>query len=201
MSRGTLMTTMVIVLTASASGTALAVSSGDVQQRPPFARAYVGTVTGTLRTTGQADTWTVKGLTFRLQNARFVRGAWGGTYLVTGGRVTFTTQATGECKGAKSGSFSLGRLSWNAAALSFLQNRRSPGYAYQARVSKEHPVNVKSVCADGFSTQDLMSPGGGFWLGTDINERLVPGKRLAGRYVIREDRGTRTWTWNLAPRR
>ena len=201
MRRRTLITTLAaLVLTASASGTALALTSGEEQQRPPFAHAYVGTVTGTLRTSGQVDTWTVKGLTFRLQNARFVRGRWGGTYLVTGGRVSFTTNATGECKGTKSGSFSIGRLSWDAAAISFLQNLRSPGYDYQARVSKEHPVNVTRVCDDGYSTRELLSPGGGFWLGTDINERLVPGKRLVGRYVIREDRGTRTWTWNLLPR-
>jgi hypothetical protein len=25
-------------------------------------------------------------------------------------------------------------------------------------------------------------------------------KRLVGRYVIREDKGERTWTWGLAPR-
>ncbi len=200
MRRGTLITTMAaLALTASATATALAASSG-AEQRPPFARAYVGTVTGTLRTSGQVDTWTVKGLTFKLQNARFARGRWGGTYLVTRGRVSFTTNATGECTGTKSGNFSIGRLSWDTAAISFLQNLRSSGYAYQARVSKQHPVNVTKVCDDGYSSRELVSPGGGLWLGTDINERLVPGKRLVGRYVIRDDRGMRTWTWNLAPR-
>ena len=200
MSRGTLITTFaVLVASAAAAATALAGASG-AEQRPPFAGSYVGTVTGTLRTSGQIDTWTVQRLTFKLQNARFVRGAWGGTYLVTSGRVSFTTKADGECTSTKSGSFSLGRLSWSAAAISFLQNRTSPGYAYQARVSKEHPVNVTKRCADGFVMRDLVSPAGGSWLHTDIDERLVPGKRLAGRYTIREERGTRTWTWNLAPR-
>lgn len=179
-----------LVLAASASG----------QARPPFARAYVGTATGTLRIPGRIDTWAVRGLTFRLQNARFARGRWGGTYLVTGGRVTFTTTAAGDCTGTKSGSFSLGHLSWDAASISFLQNLRSPGYAYQARVAKEHPVAVSQRCA-GAARQDLVSPAGGLWLLSDIGDRLVPGKRLAGRRTESDPgRGTRTWRWNLAPR-
>ena len=151
--------------------------------RPPFATAYVGTVKGTLRMPGRVDTWTVQALRFKLQNARFVRGAWGGTYLVTGGRVTFTSKATGECKSTTTGSLSLGRLPWIAAAISFLQNRRDPGYGYQARVAKEHPVKVTQVCADpggSYKQQDTVSPAGGSWLLTDISERLVPGKRLRG---------------------
>lgn len=116
------------------------------------------------------DTWTARGLTFRLQSARFARGRWGGTYLVTGGRV------------------------------SFLQNLRSPGYAYQARVSKENPVAGKQ-CAGAAGTQVPVSPVGGLWLMTDIGERLVPGKRPSGRFADSSDRGTRTWTWNLAPAR
>lgn len=201
MRRATMITTFaVLVVTASAAATALAGSSGG-EQRPPFARSYVGTVTGTLRTSGQIDKWTVQKLTFGLQNARYARGRWGGTYLVTSGQVSFTTKANGECTSQKSGSFSLGRLSWDAASISFLQNLGSPGgYGYQARVSKQHPVNVTKQCADGYVMRELVSPAGGLWLGTDIGERLVPGRRLAGRYTIREERGTRTWTWNLAPR-
>src|SRR5262249_39781569 len=156
------------------------VGSSAAAQRPPFARAYVGTVTGTLRTYGQIDTWTVQGLTFRLQNARFARGRWGGTYLVKGGRVSFTTKATGGCTGTTSGAFSLGALSWDAASISFLQNLGSPGgYGYQARVSKQHPVNVAKLCS-GAPNRELVSPAGGQWLTTDIGARLVPGKRLAG---------------------
>jgi hypothetical protein len=201
MRRRTLITTLaVLVVTAAAAATAIAGSSGG-GQRPPFARSYVGTVTGTLRTSGQIDTWTVQRLTFKLQNARYARGRWGGTYLVTSGQVSFTTKANGECKSTNSGSFALGRLSWDAASISFLQNLGPPGgYGYQARVSKQHPVNVTKQCADGYTMRELVSPAGGFWLGTNIGERMVPGKRLAGRYVIREDRGTRTWTWNLVPR-
>jgi hypothetical protein len=201
MRRRTLITTLaVLVVTAAAAATAIAGSSGG-EQRPPFARSYVGTVAGTLRTSGQVDTWTVQRLTFKLQKARYARGRWGGTYLVTSGHVSFTTKATGECKSTKSGSFALGRLSWDAASISFLQNLGPPGgYGYQARVSKQHPVNVTKQCADGFTMRELVSPAGGFWLGTNIGERMVPGKRLAGRYVIREDGGTRTWTWNLVPR-
>ena len=201
MTRGTLITaSAALVLTASAAATALAGSSG-AGQRPPFAKAYIGTVTGTLRTNGQVDAWTVKGLTFRLQNARYARGRWGGTYLVKGGRVSFTTKATGECKATNTGGFALGALSWDAASISFLQNLGPPGgYGYQARVSKQHPVNVAKTCTDGYVMRDLVSPAGGQWLNTDIGQRLVPGKRLAGRYVIREADGTRTWTWNLLPR-
>jgi hypothetical protein len=201
MRRRTLITTLaVLVVTAAAAATAIAGSSGG-GQRPPFARSYVGTVTGTLRTSGQIDTWTVQRLTFKLQNARYARGRWGGTYLVTSGQVSFTTKANGECKSTNSGSFALGRLSWDAASISFLQNLGPPGgYGYQARVSKQHPVNVTKQCADGYTMRELVSPAGGFWLGTNIGERMVPGKHLAGRYVIREDRGTRTWTWNLVPR-
>jgi hypothetical protein len=194
-----LITKFAVLVVTAAVAAALAGSAAG-QQRPPFARSYVGTVTGTLRTSGRIDTWTVQRLTFKLQNARYARGRWGGTYLVTFGRVSFTTTANGECTSKKSGSFSLGRLPWDAASISFLQNLSSPGYGYQARVSKQHPVNVTKQCTDGYVMRDLVSPAGGLWLGTDINERLVPGRRLAGRYTIREDRGTRTWTWNLAPR-
>src|SRR5262245_18927378 len=198
MSRGTL-TTALAGLVLISSATALASSPGP-HRRPPFARAYVGTVTGTLRTHGQIDTWTVRNLTFRLRNARYARGRWGGTYLVKGGRVTFTTNATGGCNGTKSGSFALGALSWDSASISFLQNLGPPGgYGYQARVSKQHPVNVAKLCS-GAPNQELVSPAGGQWLNTNIGQRLVPGKRLVGRYVIREDEGTRTWTWSLAPR-
>jgi hypothetical protein len=157
-----------------------------------------------MRMPGRIDTWTVQGLRFKLQNARFVRGAWGGTYLVTGGRVAFTSKATGECKSTTTASFSLGRLSWNAAAISFLQNRRDPGYGYQARVAKEHPVKVTQECTDGgetYTQQELVSPAGGLWLHTDIGERLVPGKRLRGSHTEQGYNGSRSSTWNLAPRR
>jgi hypothetical protein len=178
---------VVALLAALAAGTAA--SGAD---RPTVARAYVGSASGTLRTDARVDTWKVTGLTFRLQSARFARGRWGGTYLVSGGRVSFTTMLSGSCTGAQSGSFSLGRLSWDAGAVSFLQNLRSAGYAYEARVSKEKPVTVAG-CAE-------VSPAGGLWLLSDIGERLVPGKRLSGSRTERSDRGTRTWSWNLAPR-
>src|SRR5262249_26831469 len=167
--------------------------------RPPFAPAYVGTVTGSLRTSERVDTWTVRDLTFRLQNARLARGRWGGTYLVTGGRVAFRTTARGACPTTTSGSFSLGRLPWDAAAIWFLKTLREPAYAYQARVAKEHPVAAKG-CADVPGTGGPVSPAGGLWLTTDIGRRLVPGRRLAGHFTDSSDRGTRTWTWNLAPR-
>jgi hypothetical protein len=199
MSRGLLITTFVaLALTASAAGTALGVSSAG--GRPPFARAYVGTATGTLRAPGRVGTWTVRGLTFRLQNARYARGRWGGTYLVTSARVTFDTTTKGQCTSTKSGSFSIGRLSWESGSIAFVQNLRSPAYAYQARVSKEHPVTVTQECAGAPGIDDLVSPAGGLWLLTDIDEPLVPGKRLTGRRTQTSDRGTRTWTWNLAPR-
>src|SRR4029077_10277089 len=86
--------------------------------RPPFARSYAGTWTGTLAANGRVDTWRVEGLTFTLQSARFARGRWGGTYLVTGGRVAFSSSG-GSC--TAKGSFSLGHLSWDAASISFLQ--------------------------------------------------------------------------------
>jgi len=172
--------------------------AASVSGRPPFARAYVGTVTGSLRTGGRVDTWTVRDLTFKLQHARLARGRWGGTYLVTGGRVPFATTAKGACSSTTSGSFSLGRPSWDAAAISFLQNLREPGYAYQARVAKQHPVAAKG-CADALGAEPV-SPAGGLWLLTDIGRRLVPGKRLSGRYTDSSERGTRTWTWNLASR-
>ena len=171
----------------------------SVSGRPPFARAYVGTVTGSLRTSGRVDTWTVRDLTFKLQHARLARGRWGGTYLVSGGRVTFTTAGKGSCPSTTSGSFSLGRLSWDKASISFLQNLGEPGYAYQARVAQEHPVTAKE-CADVPGTGGPVSPAGGLWLMTDIGRRLVPGRRLAGRFTDSSDRGTRTWTWNLAAR-
>ena len=185
MRRGVIITGLAcLLLAASASGA----------DRPPFAHAYVGTASGTLRTNGRVDTWTVRGLTFRLQHARYARGRWGGTYLVSGGTVSFTTKTTGMCAGTKSGSFSLGRLSWDAASISFLQNLREPGYAYEARVAKEHPVPAEGTCAED------VSPAGGLWLLTDIGQRLVPGKRLAGHRAESSERGTRTWAWNLAPR-
>src|SRR3954453_8557967 len=140
-----------LVLVASATGA----------ERPPFARAYVGTVMGTLRMNGRVDAWKVEGLTFRLQSARFARGRWGGTYLVTGGRVTFTIATTGACTSTKSGAFSLGRLSWDGASISFLQNLREPGYGYEVRVAKEHPVAAAPECADVPGMDDVVSPAGG----------------------------------------
>jgi hypothetical protein len=185
---------------AAIAGTAHAASAA----RPPFAQAYVGTVTGTLTTAGQTDTWQVTGLTFRLQNARFARGRWGGTYLVTGGRVTFKSESKGECRYSTAGDLSFGRLPWLAASISFLQNLRGGGYAYQARVSKPREVAIVRECGSGsdvFTMNDTVTPAGGFWLTTDIDERLVPGRRLSGSHSVRSDRGTRTWTWNLAPAR
>ena len=195
--------TLIVTLVASAAVSGIAFASDGVT-RPPFAPAYVGTATGTMRMPGRVDTWTVQALRFKLQNARFVRGAWGGTYLVAGGRVTFTSKATGECKSTTTASFSLGRLPWDAAAISFLQNRRDPGYAYQARVAKEHPVNVTQECADpggSYTRKELVSPAGGLWLHTDIGERFVPGKPLRGSHREQGYGGSRSSTWNLAPRR
>jgi hypothetical protein len=98
----------------------------------------------------------------------------------------------------------LGRLPWDAAAISFLQNRRDPGYTYQARVSKEHPVKVTQECADpggAYTRTELVSPAGGLWLHTDIGERLVPGRRLSESHTEQGYNGSRSATWNLAPRR
>ena len=179
MRRGALVSALVgLVLVGSAA-------AGD---RPPFAGAYVGTVTGTLRMGDRIDTWKGDGLTFKLQSARFARGRWGGTYLVTGGRVAFTSTANGTCPATK-GTLSLGRLSWDTASISFLQNLRPSGYAYQARVSKE-PGGGAPECAAG----------GGLWLLTDIDEHLVPGKLLSGRLTKSSHGATRTWSWNLVPR-
>ena len=59
------MTISALVATAAAaSGIALG-SPGAA--RPAFAPAYVGTAQGTLRMPGRTDTWTVQGLTFKLQ--------------------------------------------------------------------------------------------------------------------------------------
>ena len=152
----------------------------------------MGTVKGSLKVPGRTDTWTVQALRFKLQNARFVRGAWGGTYLVTGGRVTFTSKATGECTSNTTASFSLGRLPWEAAAISFLQNRREPGYAYQARVAKEQGTQGQPRSAPSrggtFPRPDVVRPAGGLWLLTDIGERFVPGKRLRGSYKVQSAR-------------
>jgi len=181
------------------AGTAHAASA----TRPPFAQAYVGTVTGTLRTADHTDVWRVSGLTFRLQNARFARGRWGGTYLVTGGRVTFTSAAKGECRYSTAGALSLGRLPWLAASISFLQNLRGSGYSFQGRVLKPRELPVVRECGDGtdaYAMNDTVDPAGGLWLMTDISERLQPGRRLRGSHTVRSDRGVRTWTWNLAPR-
>ncbi|HSS72949.1 MAG TPA: hypothetical protein VLK53_05215 [Gaiellaceae bacterium] len=173
------------------TGVLLAVlaASASAADRPPFARSYAGTATGTLRANGRVDTWTVEGLTFTLQNARLARGRWGGTYLVTGGRVTFSSSG-GSC--TAKGSFSLGHLSWDAASISFLQNLRSTGYAYRPGW-REHPVASSPDCTD-------ISPGGGLWLLTDIDEHLIPGKRLSGHRTESSHGATRTWTWNLVPR-
>jgi hypothetical protein len=170
---------------------------------PRFARTYVGTVTGTSKSDGRTESWTVSGMTFKLQHARLARGRWGGTYLVSGGRVTFTTKATGECRFTKTGSFSLGHLPWIAASISFLQNLRGSGYSYEARASKPREIAVAGQCGDGTnarSMQDVISPAGGLWLRTDINERFEPGRRLKGSYTEKDDRDVTTWTWNLAPR-
>ena len=191
-------------LAAIAAALPAATAHAGSAARPAFAQAYVGTVTGTLRTADHTDVWRVSGLTFRLQNARFARGRWGGTYLVSGGRVTFTSAAKGECRYAASGQLSLGRLPWLAASISFLQNLRGSGYSFQGRVSKPHEVRIVRECGNGtdaYTTNDAVTPAGGLWLMTDLAERLVPGRRLSGRFTDRSDRGVRTWTWSLAPRR
>ena len=115
-----------------AAGLLAAAAHSGPSARPTFAPTYVGTVTGTLRVADRTDTWAVSGLTFRLLNARFARGRWGGTYLARAGRVTFTSKGTGECRYTKTGSLSLGRLPWTAASISFLQNMRGTGYSFQA---------------------------------------------------------------------
>jgi hypothetical protein len=199
----TLTISALVATAAAASGIALG-SPGAA--RPAFAPAYVGTAQGTLRMPGRTDTWTVQGLTFKLQNARLARGRWGGTYLVTGGRVTFTSKATGECKSSTTASFSLGRMTWDKGSILFLQNLREPGYDYLARVTKEHPVKVTQQCNDRgetYTNQEVVSTAGGLWLLTDIGERIFPGRRLSGshREQSYDGTGTRTWTWNLAPRR
>jgi hypothetical protein len=190
-------------VTAIAVGLPAGSAHAAAATRPPFAQAYVGTATGTLRTADHTDVWRVSGLTFRLQNARFARGRWGGTYLVTGGRVTFTSAAKGECRYSTAGGLSLGRLPWLAASISFLQNLRGSGYAFQARVVKPREILVVRQCGEGtdaYTMNDAVTPAGGLWLMTDISERLQPGRRLRGSHTDRSDRGVRTWTWNLAPR-
>lgn len=188
-----------------AAGLLAAAAQGTSSADPPFAKRYVGTVTGTFKLRGRTDTWNVSGLTFTLQNARYVRGAWGGTYRVVGGRVAYTSKETaGGCSYATSGSFPLGRLSWMAAAISFLQDRRSSGYSYLGRVSKGRVLTVVEKCGAGsnaYTEKDEVSPAGGQWWLTDIDERLVPGKALRGSYTDRSEYGATTWKWNLAPRR
>ena len=195
--------TSALLASVIAAGLIAAAAHSDPSARPIFARSYVGTVTGALRTGDRTDTWTVKGLTFKLLNARLARGRWGGTYLATAGRVTFMTKDTGEGRYATTGSLALRHLSWDSAAISFLQNMRETGYTYQGRATKSREITVARKCGDGddaYTTHEIVSPAGGLWLETDISERFQPGRRVRGSYTDRSDRGVRTWTWNLKPR-
>jgi hypothetical protein len=81
-----------------AVGALAAANLTTASARPAFADRYVGTVTGTLRAGDHTDTWTVSGITYKLFNARFARSRWGGNYKLTGGRVTFTSNGTGDCR-------------------------------------------------------------------------------------------------------
>jgi hypothetical protein len=98
---------------------------------------------------------------------------------------------------------SLGRLPWTAASISFLQSLHDTGYSYQARATKPREITVTRQCGSGddaYTSRELVSPAGGLWLVTDINERFQPGRRVSGSYTDRSDRGVRTWTCNLSPR-
>jgi hypothetical protein len=180
-----------------------AANPGTASARPAFAHRYVGTVTGTNRAGDHTDTWTVSGITYTLFNARFARGRWGGNYKLTGGRVTFTSSGTGDCRYVEKGSFALGSLPWGEASIDFLQNLRSSGYAYVGKATKAHQVTVNKKCKDGggtYSQRDVVNPAGGAWFATDINERLLPGRRIHGSYTNRSYGSATTWRWNLAPR-
>ena len=170
--------------------------------RPAFAQRYVGTVTGTFRGAGRIDTWTVSGIDFRLSNARFARGRWGGNYLVRAGRVSFVSRGTTECRFVAKGALDLGRLSWESASIDFLQDR-SGSFTYVGSVSKLHGAHAQATCSgpDGSYSQPVeLAPAGGAWLHTDIAERFVPGHRLSGSYTTSRHGGVATWRWNLIPR-
>src|SRR5262245_32797496 len=107
-----------------AVGAVAAANPGTASARPAFAPRYVGTVTGTFHAGDHTDTWTVSGITYRLFNARFARGRWGGNYKLTGGRVMFTSSGSGDCRYVEKGSFALGSLPWGEASIDFLQNLR-----------------------------------------------------------------------------
>jgi hypothetical protein len=182
------------------SGTAVQART-ETGGRPPFARRYVGTATGSFRYgERQRDTWRVTGLTFQLTYVRLARGLWGGIYSLRGGQVAY--RSTGNdgagCTYSVERTFRIPRGPSNRIA--FAETTRPPGFAYVGTATSRPTVPVTWTCADGATRSDTVSPGS--WWITGVSRRFRPGGPLRGSETNRDyEPEIWSWAWNLRPAR
>ena len=177
--------------------------------RPHYARAYRGTIAGSIETHDSGldvkAQWKITGLVFRLYKVNAFEGGYTGLYKVTAGKVSYSETESGDCSYSTSDSFALKKaLPHPLTSVSLALDKDPLGrMTMLGLIDVTRKLNVTESCPDSeggppstsqrqLHLPTLFDPGETSWR---------PGKRLHHKRTQREDNGKQTFSWTLKPGR
>jgi hypothetical protein len=186
---------------------ALIPAVADASAKPKFPRTVSGTISGSSSSTrGNTvkETWTIKGVRFKLEHVRFVENTWTGFYKVTAGTVTFFETETGACSYSLNKTFAL-RPAMPGRAIStpfYLERNMLGKDSYGGNIVPNVHWNVTESCPQEGGepiTQTMrVEPGNLFDSDSPASFRI--GRAMKGSYKYKDDYGATSFKWSLKPR-
>jgi hypothetical protein len=192
---------------------ALIPAAAEASAKPRFPRTVTGTISGVASSSSAGTTvkesWTIKGVRFKLEHVRFVENTWTGFYKVTGGTVTFSERVTGDCTYSVDKTYALRPvMPKRPISTPFFLNRDMLGRdTYGGNITPNLRWNVTQTCTDPAGGEPTTEPvrveqGRLFDTFGTGSRRFRIGKAMKGTYRYDDgEYGTTTYKWSLKARR
>jgi len=189
---------------------ALIPAAAQASAKPRFPRTVTGTISGAASSSSAGTTvkesWTIKGVRFKLEHVRFVENTWTGFYKVTGGTVTFSERVTGDCTYSVDKTYALRPVMPKRPISTpfFLERDMLGRDSYGGNVSPKIHWNTTETCPDpdgGEPRTDTVrvEPGNLFDSRSPRSFRI--GRSMNGTYKYRDgEYGNLSYSWSLKPR-
>src|SRR3954452_3138852 len=191
---------------------ALVPATAAASSRPNFPKTVSGTISGAYSAkrgeTTNKESWTIKGVRFKLEHVRYVEATWTGFYKVTAGTVTFSESESGPCSYSLEKTFALRPvMPKRPVSTPFFLGRNMAGKdSYGGNIfPKIHwPVTETCTFPDGgepTTETKRIEPGNLFDSNSPSSFRI--GKSMKGTYKYFDDylNATTVFKWSLKPRR
>jgi hypothetical protein len=187
---------------------ALIPSAAGASTKPKFPRTVSGTISGSSSSTrGNTvkETWTIKGVRFKLEHVRFVENTWTGFYKVTAGTVTFSESETGSCSYSLDRTFALRpAMPKRVVSTPFYLERNMLGKdSYGGNIFPNVHWSVTETCpleGGGEPTTQTVRVEPGNLFDSDSPASFRIGRAMKGTYKYKDDYGSSTYKWSLKPR-